>query len=329
LYFAATTISKMDLEKSLPVAESFVTAEQSTTGASDQGVCLNCETPLTDIYCPHCGQKNIARRQTIRELLDNFISSFWSFESKFLQTGRLLLFKPGKLAREYNAGKRERYYHPARMYVFISFVYFLLFTSLPDQDDSTSNINFDKDDQKTYGTVFGDYKSLAQYDSVQKTKPEDERDGRFVQLIQKRAISINEKYAGKNDELSKDFSEQFLANSSKIFFWLLPVFALLLKLLYFRKDYFYSEHLVFSIYYYNFFFLAGSLYMIMDQIPVVRGFTWILGWWIAIYLLLSMKYTYNQSWGKTILKYCTFLIIFSFCTLLGIIINFGYTIMFL
>jgi len=47
--------------------------------------CLNCHTALTDIYCPHCGQKDIPRRQTLTELSFNFFSSFSGYESRFLK----------------------------------------------------------------------------------------------------------------------------------------------------------------------------------------------------------------------------------------------------
>ena len=56
----------------------------------------------------------------------------------------------------------------------------------------------------------------------------------------------------------------------KSLFFLLPFFALLLKLLYVRRNYYYSEHLVLSICYYNFFYLAASLVMLINLIPGLR-----------------------------------------------------------
>ena len=114
-----------ELEKSIPGAEGLVEAEQSTVKKSHNESCLNCGTRLEDIFCHHCGQKDIPRRQTLGELWGNFISSFWSYEGKFFRTTKFLVTRPGFLAIEYNAGRRESYYHPARMYAFISFVFFL------------------------------------------------------------------------------------------------------------------------------------------------------------------------------------------------------------
>jgi hypothetical protein len=282
-----------------------------------------------------------------------------------------MIIKPGFLAVEYNAGRRESYYHPARMYVFISFVFFLLAFSLPEtenEDDNESDIvqvddemtpaekkrlketlekagvksspyysdslwNDEKDQAadsssdsaKTkkkkkkggFNLMGSDYKSVAEYDSVQNAKPEDERDGFLERKLRIKSIELNDRYTDGN-EFSKEFGQAFKDNFSKVLFYLLPFFALLLKLLYIRRDYFYSEHLVQSIYYYNFFYLGGSLYLLVDQIPVAREFTWVIGFWIYFYLLFAMKRTYQQSWRKTIAKFILFSFAFMFLMSIGL-----------
>ena len=117
-----------ELSSAIPGSEGFVEVEQNADRKQPNEFCLNCGTKLADTFCHHCGQKDIPKRQTLGELWTNFISSFWSYEGKFFLTTRYLITKPGFLALEYNEGKRESYYHPARMYVFISFVFFLLFS---------------------------------------------------------------------------------------------------------------------------------------------------------------------------------------------------------
>ena len=104
-------------------------------------------------------------------------------------------------------------------------------------------------------------------------------------------------------------------------FYLLPIFALLLKLLYVRRDYFYSEHLVYSIYYYNFFYLAGSVQMLLNLVPGISDWTSLIGLWIYFYMLFGMKRMYKQSWRKTIFKFILFSIAFFFLTVIGLTIN--------
>lgn len=322
--------------------------------------CLNCGTELTDKFCPHCGQKDLPKRQSMGELIENFIGSFYSFESKFFKTVKYLLFKPGFLPLEYTAGRRESYYHPARAYVFISFIFFLLFFSLPDsntdeeadsiyteqlgkelnkvgldtldRDSSLTKIiapRGDKKDKKIGYTIDGEYTTIAQYDSIQNTLPETKRDGWFGRKLNTRVIELKEKYKDKGGDKSfeKDFMQTFTDNFSKVLFYNLPIFALLLKLLYMRRDFYYSEHLVFSIYYYNFFYLAGSVSLLVNLIP---GLTWlsiVIGFWIMVYLLLAMKRMYQQSWRKTLLKYTIFSILFFVCLMVGIAINAVLTLM--
>jgi hypothetical protein len=366
-----------DLGNSVPMAEGMIDAEQGTGNKQNNEFCLNCNARLLDVYCHHCGQKDLPKRQTLRELIENFIGSFYSFESKFFLTVRFLLFKPGFLPVEYTNGKRERYYHPARAYAFISFIFFLLLFSLPEDDKMQANesvtiegadefaqgmkqmkeqfnkagmdsIKVDsiynealridstseevasgnvigkirgKKGKATFSLAGSEYASEKEYDSIQRWLPASKRDGWVMRKLNLRGIELNQRYKGDDagKRFTNDFGQAFLDNFSKVLFFLLPVFALLFKLLYIRKDYYYSEHLVFAIYYYNFFYLAASLYLLLDFIPVIgKMLMYVIVIWTLLYLPLGMKRMYEQSWGKTIFKYSVFLFAFFVCLLIGI-----------
>ncbi|NJM25432.1 MAG: hypothetical protein HC859_08035 [Bacteroidia bacterium] len=166
-----------------------------------------------------------------------------------------------------------------------------------------------------------DYKTRAQYDSIQSTLPEADRDGWFKRMAQYRAIDLNNKYEGRKGEFSKDFAELFTANAPKVFFFLLPIFALILKLLYVRRDFFYSEHLVFTTNYYNFFYLAGSLVMLVGLIPYVGWIKYFLVVWMVVYPLVGMKRMYNQGWFKTFVKFSMLWFIFGFFVSLALVVD--------
>lgn len=355
-------------DNSSPLTNKLGTGEQElpVTPIDHKRFCPNCNTVLTDIFCSHCGQKDMPKRQTLGELTFNFISSFSGYESKFLKTCRYLILKPGFLATEYNAGRRERYFHPARMYAFMSFVFFLLFFSLPDVETNSSTVNIqttkeDLEDMREdleeagldsiFNTVpdsllldslknsqywgrFGDsqknggvnlstseYTSVASYDSAQLAKPEKDRDGWFKRRLNVRNIQLNQKYKNKGEEFARDFARSFMDNFSQVLFYLLPFFALLLKLLYIRRDFYYSEHLVLSIYYYNFFYLAASIMMLINLVPGIGFISTVIGFWIYIYFLFAMKQMYQQGWKKTIFKFVIFSFIFALLVLIGVSIN--------
>lgn len=297
--------------------------------------CLNCRAQLHGKYCSQCGQKDIPARQTLGELFVNFIGSFTSFESKFFTTVRYLLFKPGFLAEEYNKGRRERYYHPARAYVFISFVFFLiLFWPSSDEDFDegfSQSVSADGDTTNwhlnfTFDSISFD--TRTQYDSIQNALPENKRDSRLKRVFTYRQIELQARYKHNGVLFVKDIREATSETFPKVLFYLLPIFALLLKLLYFRRDFYYSEHLVFSIQYYNFFYLTASIAMLIALIPWMNWINIVAYTWIVIYLFLAMKRVYKQGWGKTLAKYFLFCFLFLFCVTIGLIVDFIFVTLF-
>jgi hypothetical protein len=289
--------------------------------------CLNCGATLTGSFCAQCGQKNIPRRQTLSELGTNFISSFSGYESKFLLTCRHLLLKPGFLPMEYNAGRRERYFHPVRMYAFISVIYFFLFATLPGVNKSGSVLTITKDgkDLNSFTADSLDLKNAFEtrehYDSVQAALPPEERDGWVERKLRYKAFDLKDQVSGNPGEFAKHVGEGFTSNVSIVFFLLLPIFAAILWMLNYKKDIYFSEHLVFSIWYYNFFFLAGSVALLLESIPGLNWVSILVGFVILLYLLLAMKRNYGDSWRKTVLKFVSFTVVFGICILVGLLVN--------
>lgn len=89
--------------------------------------CLNCGQPLhrNDNFCSECGQKNI-NRISISELISNFFSGFFAFDNQFFRTLKPLLFKPGKVAKDYTTGLRKRYTNPFVFLLHTIILYFII-----------------------------------------------------------------------------------------------------------------------------------------------------------------------------------------------------------
>jgi len=100
--------------------------------------CQNCEEVIDDScsYCPNCGQKT-EEDLTIGVLFSNTISNYFSYDARFLKSFVPLVFKPGFVAREFINGKRLRYLHPAQYYLFVSVIFFFLF-SISTRSDQQS-----------------------------------------------------------------------------------------------------------------------------------------------------------------------------------------------
>lgn len=327
-----------DLGKSLPMAEGFIEVEQAGE-SGEQKNCLNCGTPLAGKYCSNCGQRNLPARQDLGDLLINFVSSFYSFESKFFKTFQYLLFRPGKIVTDYNSGKRESFYHPARMYVFLSFIFFLLFTTVFSTDDmdldEKGNFKTVQDSlnvdslvrENTKGLKFNyqpvvvgsdskQAKTLAQYDSVQNALPPEKRDGYIQRYFERKGREIET--GSSQGEIAKTFINDMMENTPKMIFILMPLFALLLKLFYIRRDFFYSEHLIFTIFFYDFVYLIGSLIILVSKVEWLWWLELALYLWIFVYLYKAMRKVYKQRRAKTVFKFILLNFLFLFFVSFGI-----------
>lgn len=155
-----------------------------------------------------------------------------------------------------------------------------------------------------------DYKTVREYDSLQRAVSADERHSWFRQQLIKKGISINDKYSGNVEEGLKKFWESFLHRMPYILFLSLPFFALILKLLYARrKNFYYSDHAVFTLYHYifSFFILMAMLgFNALGKWLHWEIFNWLLFllfvYWL-FYLYKSLRNFYGQRRGKTIVKF--------------------------
>ena len=88
---------------------------------------------------------------------------------------------------------------------------------------------------------------------------------------------------------------------------MMPFLALLLKLLYFRRNRYYVEHLFFSFHFHAFVFLLGTLLILLQNV-LSGGLIAILALSIFVYLFMAMKKVYGQGFFKTFLKFILLLV---------------------
>ncbi|MCB0517722.1 MAG: DUF3667 domain-containing protein [Lewinellaceae bacterium] len=94
----------------------------------------------------------------------------------------------------------------------------------------------------------------------------------------------------------------FIGNIIWMMLIMMPMLAIVLKLLYIRRKFFYYEHLVFSFHTHAFMFLFFALIMALGNVlPDVVGAVMFL--FSAVYLFLAMKRFYGQGIFKTFIKF--------------------------
>jgi Protein of unknown function (DUF3667) len=321
--------------------------------------CLNCGATVIGRFCHVCGQENVVPKESFWNLVIHFFYDITHFDSKFFDSLKYLLFRPGFLSKEYTRGRRASYLHPVRMYVFTSAIFFLMLfvlynpqkavlirdeplthqermqkaadleqelkTAEGDSSILIKEVRLLKDTSKpvteldllkTAGKgMFGQsgkrYNTIAEYDSVQHALPPDKRDGWFMHAMTKKQIQLNAKYKGDPNEVSTNFLEIFLHKLPYLLFISLPLFALTLALLYFRRrrQFFYTDHAVFSIHHYIFSFILLLCIFLLGAAKKTPGFHWlrvievILIFVWPIHLYIAMLNFYNQGWFKTFLKF--------------------------
>jgi len=97
---------------------------------------------------------------------------------------------------------------------------------------------------------------------------------------------------------------------------LLPLMALVLKMLYPLSKRYYVEHVLFVVHYHAFFFLILSLQILFSKLVSVLGLpetisgitTAAVSIYIPVYLAMAMRHVYAQGWLITIPKYVILLV---------------------
>lgn len=320
--------------------------------------CLNCGYQLEPDhkFCANCGQKS-EEHLTISVLFYNTIANYFSFDARFLKSFFPLIFKPGYLPTKFLEGKRLLYLHPAQMYLFVSVIFFFIFSfsvreqvqsfnkavnnatkignniepkindslrarelakALKDSNvpiamsenelkdlDSHINTNKSKPKKNSGGSIFNiNEKSI---DSMLKLNKSDEEIYTFMGMkpddtfLQKRMYRQVLKFFKNRD--GGTILQTFYDSIPIVLFFLLPLFALILKLLYFKKGS-YAHHLVFSFYYFSFVFAILSIYTLLNLNLNVWGWVnSVLIWSLFLYLLIAMKRFYSQGKFLTFFKF--------------------------
>jgi len=240
--------------------------------------CLNCRHVVEQKFCPNCGQENSDTRKTFHHLFVHFFEDLTHYENAFWKTIKNLLVKPSTLTKEYLSGKRLSYLAPVRLYIFISFITFLLIAMFPNkvsEEINKSENQFvsqtskkDKKDKKVVQTFDSkshfELKSMREIDSIQKYGKEDEKLSDFSYWIYEKAVHVTEKNTKK--EIIEKFIESFIHNIPKILFIIMPFFAFFLWIFHSKKRWYYFDHGIFTLHYFSFLLLIFLILFIINKI---------------------------------------------------------------
>lgn len=297
----------------------------------DNTPCCNCATIYSGNYCPECGQESFIGAPTTIDFIYEFLTRNIFERGKMPRTIWHLLRYPGGLTVDFLEGRRARFIRPVRLYFGLSVLYFLLLSlsinlsgkisaemfeassnasneasakapgnklkapSLPaelanDPEKPLPDISNTPDKPEINVQVLGNYFGRGPADALQK------RINQFIKLPQEEQL---------HQALQALFNQ-----APKAMFFLVPVFAFLLKLLFILRRIPYGAHLLFAFHCHAFVFLC--LLIILLPLPgVVSGIvSSIIFWPMWLYPLLAIRTTYACSWFSAIWRWLTLSILY-------------------
>lgn len=199
---------------------------------TEKNTCASCGHTFTGRYCNNCGEKIIDEKErSILHFLGQMINAITFTDVRFLTSLKLLLFRPGFLAREYVTGRRNLYTVPLSLFFIGNLIYFIL------QPIDTFNTSL-------------------------KTQIYHQKYSQFIYPIatekaHKENVSLDQlegKYDAKSEEISK-----------LMLIVLVFLFSLPLSLLFYNRSQYYFNHLIFSLS-----FISFIIYSILLIIPYLR-----------------------------------------------------------
>lgn len=262
--------------------------------------CKNCGHVFKGKICNHCGEKVFSEEQlTTKHFFHQVIDFFYHWESKVLKTIKLNFIKPGFVTKENLRGVRAPYAKPVQLYLVVAFLFYIIVSKVGVTD---------------YIPSVGDhyFYSLSNYKPFGWAKPIDEKiittidalwvkKGEEIQSSMQKNLEVNVidsssfKLYGRlrKDSLDIPISKmhvvafrqmaevrQSLYNhaigtfAKTFIFVLLPVFAGVIFLIFFKKIKYYGASLIFSTHFMIYNLCVYSLYSLVDILPrfYINGF---------------------------------------------------------
>lgn len=306
--------------------------------------CKNCGIEGTGDYCAQCGQKyHIHIDPTFHDLVHDTIHEFLHLDGKIFQTIFTLFRYPGKLTREFLDGRRLRYINPIRLYLTMSLLYFILsavsyglgdivskeFTEPPPDVNKMIEEQFAKVEDKEDSS---EAQKEIHKETLKKIKEETKKaakaiedatkengdstngvtmnleTGTFIDQKFKEWTPVFNKGIKRLNEDPSEYKRIYSASIAKALFLLMPIFALILSLLYWRHKRRYPQYLYFSIHYHAALF-AGLIVVIGVDFFYDDAMMWWM-FWAWLYLFLSLKRIWNDSTKRAIQRTCLTLVLY-------------------
>lgn len=197
--------------------------------------CLNCSATVKGEFCHQCGQSvRDNEDRSISRLLADFLGNVFFLDNRFLLSVWYLFRFPSRMTVEFLEGKRKKFISPVTLFLFLNLIYFFV-SPLTDY-----SIPLEDQNSQPYGKWVSEWVNLKlQNDGL------NERAYRSI-------------YQNASDTISKSI---MIIN--------VPMIAVLVYLMSFKKRRFYYDSLIFS---FHFFSLFMASWIMLDWVDTLVNF---------------------------------------------------------
>ena len=243
--------------------------------------CENCSSPLEGDSCSHCGQSQASLDLPIGDFAREVAGEALGLDSRLRRTIPPLFFKPGLVPQEFVAGRRARFVPPIRLYLFASFAMFLVLSLGSGLQVQAVSEDPGAPPEAPSGQINVDFGG-----------------GELEASLERRVRAGLQRFA----EDREGFSREFMGRLAQAFIFLLPGFALFLKIAYRRR--LYVHHIVFAIYLHAFAFMMMTVVAVPEALgfPRVGDVFALILLVVPVYLVVAMKRFYGGGWPATLAK---------------------------
>ena len=305
--------------------------------------CKNCDHQFTGKYCSNCGQSVKELERPIRFMIADFMGTIITFDTRLVKTLVTILFKPGFLTLDFLAGKRARYMPPFRFYLFISFVMFLLMSTVTNQSIK-NNYDDTKEELKTGTEALTAIADSVKHsnDSVYVVTREaikteldsaaidsSDIDGvdEIVSTIEEvvEGVENDESKYGKTAKMIRDYPGLYINKLYQFTSWSLflfmPIFAFFLWISFFRTRKLFIGHLIFALNIHSFIFTITAIVIAVNLIFKNYPTAWIgyLYFLVPIYQVIGARRLYKRKWFNSFMKMTLVWMMYGFVWLIGLI----------
>lgn len=268
----------IDLETAGAASLGGLTTRQSADLANQP--CRNCGEVVEQRYCSNCGQLAASFHRPILSLIGETISDTFTVDGRLARTLPVLLFRPGRLTKNYTEGKRARYVPPFRLFLLASLVFYLvLFALVPP--GRYINVDDEMRAEITQSITEGQPTEIAQT-IEESTRARLERADIHVDAPESVRGDIEEQIVAVLENQDQ-FAAQLENWLPRLSILLVPMTIIALTILHFwrRKLYIY-DHAVHALHLHSWIYLTGAFLMLAG--PYLPG--------LVVWLIVIAFFTY-------------------------------------